>query len=76
VEERRRRRAAEAPPAGVFTIDRLEKLVAQHGAERPDGGEEWRAYIIFLRDFARADGALPASFDSLVREVFGDLVGR
>ncbi len=72
----RPRRSASSPPVGAFTIERLERLVAEHAAERPDRGEEWRAYVVFLRDFARSDGALPASFDSLVREVFGDLVGR
>jgi hypothetical protein len=70
------RRAAAATPAGAFTIDQLERLVAQHAARAPDRGEEWRAYLVFLRDFARSDGALPPSFDSLVHEVFGSLLKR
>ena len=38
--------------------------------------DEERAYLlVYLREFAAADGALPVDFDSLVRESFGELVG-
>jgi hypothetical protein len=30
---------------------------------------------MYLREFADAGGVLPAEFDPLVRETFGDLVG-
>jgi hypothetical protein len=33
--------------------------------------EEWSALLIHLREFANADGELPAAFDALVRESFG-----
>jgi hypothetical protein len=33
--------------------------------------EEWSALLVYLREFANADGDLPAEFDSLVRESFG-----
>jgi hypothetical protein len=36
---------------------------------------EERAYLlIYLREFAGPDGTLPADFDGLVRDSFGDLV--
>ena len=31
---------------------------------------------MYLRDFADPGGALPIDFDALVRDSFGDLVGR
>ena len=30
--------------------------------------------LVYLREFADADGQLPPQFDDLVRESFGDLV--
>jgi hypothetical protein len=37
---------------------------------------EERAYLlVYLREFAEADGNLPADFDGLVRDAFGDLLG-
>jgi hypothetical protein len=63
-----------ARPAGRYTIDVLQRLVERNAASAADGGEEWRAYIVFLRDVARADGGLPPSFDPLVEEVFGELL--
>jgi transcriptional regulator with XRE-family HTH domain len=65
-----------AAPAGRYSLETLEALVERSAASAPDGGEAWRAYIVFLRDFARADGSLPPSFDPLVEEVFGSLLGR
>jgi outer membrane biosynthesis protein TonB len=36
---------------------------------------EERAYLlVYLREFAEADGNLPADFDGLVRDAFGDLL--
>jgi hypothetical protein len=32
--------------------------------------EEWSALLIYLREFANADGNLPLEFDGLVRESF------
>jgi hypothetical protein len=36
--------------------------------------EEWAALAHSLRDFARADGTLPAEFDGLVRDSFGPIL--
>jgi hypothetical protein len=30
--------------------------------------------LMFLRDYASSDGQLPADFDELVRDTFGDLL--
>jgi hypothetical protein len=38
--------------------------------------DEERAFLLmYLREFAGPDGSLPASFDTLVRDSFGDLLG-
>ena len=36
--------------------------------------EEWRYMLLHLRDHASADGTLPPSFDSLIRESFQEIV--
>jgi outer membrane biosynthesis protein TonB len=55
-----------------WNIWQLERLVR----ERPDDErhEELAALLLSLRDFANADGTLPAEFDDLMRESFGPLV--
>jgi hypothetical protein len=49
--------------------------VDEHRASNPAAAEEWTTYLFFLREHAGADGALPASFDDLIRDVFGNLPG-
>jgi hypothetical protein len=52
----------------------LERLSRQY-AGRDSLRDEERAYLlVYLREFANADGELPVDFDGLVRESFGDLV--
>jgi len=60
---------------GVWNLNQLERLVAAHANAPSDRVEEWRTYLFFLRDHVGVDGALPRSFDALVRDVFGELVG-
>jgi hypothetical protein len=36
--------------------------------------EEWTALLIYLREFANADGDLPIEFDGLVRESFAAIL--
>ncbi len=62
------------PTADGWTIQALERLVAEHGAEHPDRVEEWRYYVHFLREHAGPSGALPSSFDGLILDAFGDVV--
>jgi len=74
----------ELPPAAVVPLAgnpagnvlALERLVEARAAEYPDRAEEWRYYVVYLRDFAEADGALPDSLAGLVADVFGDLLPR
>ena len=72
---------APAPPvasAGGWTLHALETLVdarTQAGASAAQR-EEWSTYLYLLREHAAADGTLPASFDGLVKDVFGPLPPR
>lgn len=58
----------------VYTLDDLARLVEARRDEFPDRIDEWHAYLFFLREHADVDGRLPWSFDSLVGEVFADLL--
>ena len=62
------------PRAGGWTIDVLERLVAERGDSFPDKVEEWRYYVVFLGEHAGPDGSLPASFDFLIEETFAELL--
>ena len=71
--------AAAAPPAaegvrGSYNLVGLELLVAEHGAAFPERQEEWSSYLYFLREFAAPDGSLPAGFDGLILDTFGELL--
>jgi hypothetical protein len=52
----------------------LESLARGQANVDPLRAEEWRYLFVHLRQFAGADGTLPAEFDGLVREAFGDLL--
>lgn len=62
------------PRPSRWRLAAIEQAMARH----PDdpAADEWAAYVIFLRDHVEADGLLPATFDSLVTEVYGDLIAR
>lgn len=53
----------------------LERLVAERRGADPAQREEWNAYLFYLREHADHDGKLPATFDWLVAQVFGDVTG-
>ena len=57
-------------PPGGWTIQRLEQLIRDRGAEFPDRQEEWQSYLFYLREFADVSGRLPRNFDALLEEVF------
>jgi transcriptional regulator with XRE-family HTH domain len=63
-----------AVAARGFNLDALEHTLDERAGEFPDRVDEWRAYLVFLRDFVHADGELPPTFNTLVREVFRDLL--
>jgi outer membrane biosynthesis protein TonB len=52
----------------------LERATRDHTTDDVARNEE-RAYLLmYLREFAGPDGVLPADFDGLVRDAFGDLL--
>jgi hypothetical protein len=52
----------------------LERIVRENATDDVAKNEE-RAYLLmYLREFAGPDGTLPADFDPLVRDAFGDLL--
>ena len=66
--------AADSERPGGWTIQALDRAVSQHAEAHPERVEEWRYYLHFLREHADVDGRLPATFDTLVEETFGEVV--
>ena len=67
-------------PAAAYAPQRwnvweLERLTRARAGADPVHDEELGFLLVYLRDFALADGSLPEEFDDLVRESFGDVVG-
>jgi hypothetical protein len=52
----------------------LERAARDHGGDDVARNEERSYLLIYLREFAGPDGILPADFDALVRESFGDVL--
>ena len=52
----------------------LERAARDHGGNDVARNEERSYLLIYLREFAGPDGTLPADFDALVRESFGDVL--
>ena len=53
----------------------LERLVRENSGGDVARDEERTFLLMYLREFADADGMLPIDFDGLVRDSFGELVG-
>jgi hypothetical protein len=76
---------APAPPPAVipllpaapqeWNLWELERLARAHSGVDTARDEERGFMLIYLREFASADGSLPTDFDALVREAFGDVMG-
>jgi hypothetical protein len=67
-------RAQADPPGAIreWNLWELERRAREHaGADAVP--EEWAAIFMYLREFAKSDGALPPQFDALVRESFPEL---
>jgi hypothetical protein len=62
------------PHESGWDLNRLEALVEQNASAFPGRIEEWRYYLLYLREFANVNGVLPRSFDWLVGQALGDLV--
>ena len=52
----------------------LERAARDHGGDDVARNEERSYLLMYLREFAGPDGILPADFDALVRESFGDVL--
>ena len=52
----------------------LERVLRERAGADVARDEERSALLMYLREFASADGALPADFDDLVRESFDELI--
>ena len=63
-------------PARRWSLWDLERLVREHAGGDPVADEERNFLLLYLREFADADGLLPTDFDALVRDSFGSLVAR
>jgi hypothetical protein len=61
-------------PPREWNVWELQRAVRE--AADDDRHEEWGALLIYLREFANADGDLPLEFDGLVRESFAPLLAR
>ena len=66
--------AAALPSGGRWNLQDLVRLVEENSDASTNQAEEWRTYLFFLRGHAAADGSLPAQFDGLVNDIFGDLL--
>jgi hypothetical protein len=58
------------PPPQRWNLWNLERVVREQAGDN----EELSFLLMYLREFATADGLLPLDFDVLVRESFGDLL--
>jgi hypothetical protein len=73
--------AAEAEPAlpprtGTWNLNELQTAVDGYADPTPEQAENWRTYLYFIREHASPDGTLPRSLDSLIADVFADIVNR
>jgi hypothetical protein len=58
---------------GGWNIWQLERTMQARGQRDDERDYERSLLLVYLREFADADGQLPPEFDELVRESFGDL---
>jgi hypothetical protein len=63
---------AEPREWNLWELERVTREAAGADAARD---EERSFLLMYLREFADPDGMLPATFDPLVRETFGDVLG-
>ncbi len=63
-----------AQGGGAWLLPDLEGVVAALRETDPERAEELAFYVVYLREYAQFDGSLPASFDGMIDDVFGDLL--
>lgn len=61
-------------PAREWNLWELERVARDHITDDVATNEERAYLLLYLREFAGSDGTLPADFDGLVRDAFGDLL--
>ena len=61
-------------PPRQWNVWDLERLARERAGANPEKDEERTYLLMYLREFADANGMLPVDFDGLVRDSFGDLV--
>jgi hypothetical protein len=61
-------------PPRQWNVWELEQLARERAGANPEKDEERTYLLMYLREFADADGLLPVDFDGLVRDSFGELV--
>ncbi|MBA3735974.1 MAG: hypothetical protein H0W90_12410 [Actinobacteria bacterium] len=57
-----------------WNLRELERAARDQGGDNVAQNEERSYLLMYLREFAGPDGILPADFDALVRESFGDVL--
>jgi hypothetical protein len=62
------------PTPREWNLWELERLTRDRAGEDQARDVEWGYLVVYLRDFARPDGTLPAEFDDLVRESFAEIL--
>jgi len=65
---------APATAAAAWNLNDLERAAQARTDVSPEQADEWRTYLFLLRQHATQDGALPRSFEPLIREVFAELL--
>ena len=70
-----KREPDEAPAAPrEWNLWELDRVSRAHTTDDVATNEERAYLLLYLREFAGSDGTLPADFDGLVRDAFGDLL--
>jgi hypothetical protein len=57
-----------------WNVWELERVAREQSGADAARDEERSFLLMYLREFADADGVLPTSFDTIVRESFGDVL--
>jgi hypothetical protein len=63
------------PEPRAWNLWELERVTREAAGADVARDEERSFLLVYLREFADPDGMLPVTFDQLVRETFGDLLG-
>ena len=64
------------PRLGEWTVQDVERLLAEQGPAFPDRVEELQVYLDSFRDVAEPDGRLPGGVEAVMEDVFRDLIER